>query len=267
MYGLETTIMLPLQRGWGIHAGHPILPGDLRADLHDLTMPAWLMTTPVHLRAYVGQQTALPGLEAIISATMPLNLKLALKAEQLWNVPVHEIYGCTESGMIGGRRSIAGEPWTLCNGLRLRQDGDAAWVSGGHVGDAIRLADRITVYNEDQFLLHGPGYDLVKIGGKRASLAALTAALLKIDGVMDGTFYWPGGGETGSGRLTAFVVAPGLTAGAIMAALRASIDPVFLPRPLRLVEALPRNHTGKLPREQLDIFAASFAKSRRPQRG
>jgi acyl-coenzyme A synthetase/AMP-(fatty) acid ligase len=29
------------------------------------------------------------------------------------------------------------------------------------------------------------------------------------------------------------------------------MDPVFLPRPLRLVAALPRNETGKLPRAQL----------------
>jgi acyl-coenzyme A synthetase/AMP-(fatty) acid ligase len=29
------------------------------------------------------------------------------------------------------------------------------------------------------------------------------------------------------------------------------VDPVFLPRPLRLCPALPRNATGKLPREAL----------------
>ncbi len=34
-------------------------------------------------------------------------------------------------------------------------------------------------------------------------------------------------------------------------ALRRSIDPVFLPRRLRLVDALPRNETGKLPRAAL----------------
>jgi acyl-coenzyme A synthetase/AMP-(fatty) acid ligase len=33
--------------------------------------------------------------------------------------------------------------------------------------------------------------------------------------------------------------------------LRGGIDPVFLPRPLRKVEALPRNETGKLPRAEL----------------
>jgi acyl-coenzyme A synthetase/AMP-(fatty) acid ligase len=52
-------------------------------------------------------------------------------------------------------------------------------------------------------------------------------------------------------RLTAFVVAPGLTSETVMNALRQRIDPAFLPRPLCLVESLPRNETGKLPRQAL----------------
>ena len=43
------------------------------------------------------------------------------------------------------------------------------------------------------------------------------------------------------------MVAPGLTPAALTQALRERIDPVFLPRPLLFVEALPRNATGKLP--------------------
>ena len=39
--------------------------------------------------------------------------------------------------------------------------------------------------------------------------------------------------------------------GSLPVALRDRIDPVFLPRPLILVDALPRNATGKLPRARL----------------
>ena len=56
-------------------------------------------------------------------------------------------------------------------------------------------------------------------------------------------------------RLMAFVVAPGLDGAAILAALRRRIDPAFLPRPMRFVDELPRNATGKLPREALDDLA------------
>jgi acyl-coenzyme A synthetase/AMP-(fatty) acid ligase len=64
-------------------------------------------------------------------------------------------------------------------------------------------------------------------------------------------------------RLTAFVVAPGLDRTAVLAALRERIDPVFLPRPLHLVDALPRNATGKLPRESLVALARALAARRR----
>jgi len=267
MYGLETTIMLPLQSGWGIHAGHPILPADLREAMENLRCPVWLMTTPVHLRAYVGQQTRLPGLTGIISATMPLARSLAAKAETLWRVPVDEIYGCTEGGVIGWRRTTAAHAWTVCSGLRMWQAGDATWVSGGHVGKPLQLADRITIDSPTQFILHGPGNDLVKVAGKRTSLAALNAALATIEGVVDGTFYRPRLDSKGHSRLTAFVVAPGIRTSTIQAELRKRIDPLFLPRPLHLVEALPRNLTGKLPRERLETFANEVVLRDRQRRG
>ena len=55
--------------------------------------------------------------------------------------------------------------------------------------------------------------------------------------------------------LLAFAVAPGLSQAALRAALRERIDPVFMPRPLLLVQQLPRNSTGKLPREALQALA------------
>lgn len=267
MYGLETTIMLPLQTGWSIHAGQPFLPADITEALRNVTRPVWLMTTPIHLRAYVGDRSALPHLERIISATMPLSRSMAKKAEDLWNVPVHEIYGCTEGGAIGSRRTAATHTWTLCPELRLRQEeGDAAWVSGGHVGHALRLADRITVRSHKQFILHGPCYDLVKVAGKRTSLAGLNATLGRIAGVMDGTFYRPRRHRSSDMRLTAFVVAPGMSASAVRRELKKCIDPVFLPRPLHLVKALPRNLIGKLPRERLEAFAREIIARHRPRR-
>ena len=255
MYGLETTIMLPLQWGWSLHAGNSILPADIRTDLEQLGSPAWLMTTPFHLKAYLSEQTILPGLEGIISATMPLARSVAQNAERLWQVPVHEIYGCTEGGMLASRHTTAGELWTLCHELRIRHTDDTTWVMGGHVGAWLQLTDRIRIHGRREFFLLGPHYDLVKVAGKRASIAALNATLHHVNGVLDGTFYWPDQGRSGNGRLSAFVVAPGVSRAAILADLRRHIDPVFLPRPLYLVDALPRNATGKLPHDQLKTFA------------
>ena len=59
--------------------------------------------------------------------------------------------------------------------------------------------------------------------------------------------------ETGGvRRLIAFVSAPAsLDDATILAALREASDPVFLPRRIVRVDALPRNDTGKLPRAAL----------------
>ena len=54
--------------------------------------------------------------------------------------------------------------------------------------------------------------------------------------------------------IAALVVAPSLAPASILDALRGAIDPVFLPRPLVRLEALPRNATGKLARA--DALAA-----------
>ncbi len=61
-------------------------------------------------------------------------------------------------------------------------------------------------------------------------------------------------GPDGVRRIAALVVAPGRDERELLEALRAGLDPVFLPRPLRRVAALPRNETGKLPRQALEAL-------------
>jgi len=56
-------------------------------------------------------------------------------------------------------------------------------------------------------------------------------------------------------RLGAVVVAPTLSVAALTEHLRQRIDPVFLPRPLIMLERLPRNATGKLPQHELQHLA------------
>jgi acyl-coenzyme A synthetase/AMP-(fatty) acid ligase len=115
-------------------------------------------------------------------------------------------------------------------------------------------------------LLHGRTADLVNVAGKRSSFAYLNTQLNAIPGVVDGAFFLREGltGSTGVVRLGAMVVAPGLSVAALTEHLRQRIDPVFLPRPLLLVEQLPRNATGKLPQQALQGFADSQLQSDEP---
>jgi acyl-coenzyme A synthetase/AMP-(fatty) acid ligase len=254
MFGLESTVMFPWQNGLAIHSGRPLLPADLAEAVGTLGTPCWLMTSPLHLRACVDARQALPGLSGILSSTMPLDPALARAAEELWGAPVFEIYGSSEAGMIATRRTAADQTWELAPGVKLEHDA----VRGGHIRDPQPIADELERRGERHFVLLGRKSNLVKIAGKRTSLEALNAALQRVDGVRDGVFYQ----RDGAARLGALVVAPGKSARALRAALRRHIDPAFLPRPLHLVEALPRNENGKLTRQALlDLVATLEAEA------
>ena len=100
---------------------------------------------------------------------------------------------------------------------------------------------------------------MIEIAGKRASLADLTRRLLAIDGVRDGVICQSATPDAqGVRRISALVVADAaLDDATLLDALRQAVDPVFLPRRLRRVDALPRNETGKLPRAALDALVGS----------
>ena len=158
-----------------------------------------------------------------------------------------EIYGFTEAGSVASRRTVADDLWTLYDGMNI---GDGRVLSA-HLAEPVALADLVEVHSDGRFALMGRHQDLVNVAGKRTSLAYLNAVLNDIEGVLDGAFVADEAAGERATRLMAMVVAPGLDRAEIAAALARRIDPLFLPRPLVLVDRLPRNETGKLPRDTL----------------
>lgn len=260
MYGLESTVLMPLQGGLAMHGGRPFYPADVCDALNSMPRPRVLVTTPIHLRALVGAPSAVPPVDTIICATAPLSPQLAAQAQARFEGTLVEIYGCTEAGQIATRRTVETPEWSALPGIRLRQDERGTWVQGGHVHDEILLNDMIELKGRECFLLHGRNADLVNIAGKRTSLAHLNYHLNSIEGVHDGVFLAPEEESLDAvPRLIAFVVAPGVARETVLDALRSRVDPAFMPRPLHFVTALPRNDTGKLPRAALQALAAETA--------
>jgi acyl-coenzyme A synthetase/AMP-(fatty) acid ligase len=263
MYGLATTVLLPVQAGFALHGGRPLFPEDLRAALEQVPPARMLVTTPLHIRACVTAQTVLPDLQFILSATAPLSPGLAHQAEEMYRTEVLEIYGCTEAGSIATRRTIDGNVWRTYDEMSLYQDDDRCFVEGPSVEQPVALNDVIQLRSAHEFSLHGRFADLINVAGKRTSLANLDHKLNEIDGVVDGAFFMPEEAPGTVSRLIAFVVAPGLSKQTVLQALRQQIDPVFLPRPLHIVDALPRTQSGKLPRASLATLAARLGKKRK----
>ncbi len=251
MYGLEASIMLPIQHGMAFHVGRPLFPEDVRLALAEVPSPRMLVTTPLHIRACVITRSRLPPVECILSATAPLPRSLAKEAETLFQTRVYEVYGFTEAGSLATRRTVDENTWHVLDGITLHQESAGCSLHAPYLREPVLFPDLVSLQGPHRFVLHGRGTDLVNIGGHRGSLNDLSQKLNEIEGVQDGVFFLPDEKGTAVTRLIAFVVAPDKAAEHILSALRTVIDPVFLPRPLHLVPHLPRNETGKLTREAL----------------
>jgi len=257
MYGFESTVLLALVSGNAFCAERPFYPADIAGTVAAVPQPRTLVTTPVHLRALIASEIDLPPVELIVSATAPLGQDLAREVEARFHTRLLEIYGSTETGQIALRRTAESAAWRLWPNVQLKVLNDQVFAQGGHVEQLTEMQDVIEITGDDEFLLHGRMADMVNIAGKRSSFGYLNTQLNAIPGVTDGVFFLREGttGSTGVARLGAVVVAPTLSVAELNEHLRQRIDPVFLPRPLIMVERLPRNATGKLPHRELQHLA------------
>ncbi len=249
MYGLETSIFTLLAGDWALHDGHAFYTDEIAAALAAIPAPRLLITAPYHLRHLLASSGALPRVDLVLSATAPLSQELAALAESRLGATVHEIYGCTEAGSMATRRTAHEEIWTPYPELAFSAHAGTTSVRAAHLVGDIPIADRVELQSDGRFRLLGRDADMVKIGGRRGSLAEIAAKIAGLPGVTDQVVFMPAAGD--NARPAALVVAPGRDAADLRRELAAILEPVFVPRPLRVVSALPRNGLGKLPRDQL----------------
>jgi acyl-coenzyme A synthetase/AMP-(fatty) acid ligase len=258
MYGFETTVLLPLHAPVATWCGPAFYPQDVVASLRSVPAPRILVTTPLQIRTLLHASIDLPPIERIVSATAPLFPDMAKAAEERWRTRVVEIFGATEVGSIAGRRTISSDVWKTYPRVRLQQANPEAetLVSGPHAA-AYPLSDIVEMLDDRHFRLVGRRRDVIKLGGRRASLAELNRILAGLDGVIDGQFVAPEDlDRQPTTRLLVFVVAPERSADDLLAELRHRIDPLFLPRRVIKVDNLPRDGVGKLTHQAVGALRA-----------
>ena len=252
MYGMELSILLPLIGGMAVHAGRPLFPADIALALGELPAPRVLVSTPLHLRTLVESSQPFPETALIVSATAPLDRELATAVEARLGGRLLEMFGSTETCVIACRRTANGDAWRAHEGVEMHPRSDGTLVTAPWFVEPILLQDIVELRGDGEFIVRGRSSDMIEVAGKRASLADLTQRLLAVEGVRDAVLFQPQPDSVATiRRLAALVVAPGCSARQIRERLAASVDPAFLPRPLKIVDALPRNELGKLPRESL----------------
>jgi len=257
MFGLECSVMLPLVYGMPVLDRRPLLPADVRAAFEGSPPAAWI-ATPMHLRSLVQSGEPVPSCRLVIVSTMPITAGVASQGEALVAAPVLEIYGSTETGAIAMRRPAREAAWRPMAGVRFESAPAGhthAW--GSHFASPATLLDELAIEADGTFALLGRQADLVKIAGRRASLAGLNLLLQELPGLEDGVFYLPPTGNP-TERLCVIHAGPPLDKAATRRWLRERLDPVFLPRDFIPVDRLPRGEGGKLRQQGLARIHAAW---------
>jgi len=246
MWGMETSILLPLFAKVAVSSLTPFYPQDIADALRSVPQPRMLVSSPIHLQTLFKSGIELPETIKIITATAPLSKQLATDLETKFNTSVQDIFGCSESGILATRRTSVDDEWTYSETFKLRMSDDGIHISAEHLSADVMLPDIVELTAANRFRWIGRQQDMVNIAGKRGSLADLNFRLRDIPGVIDGLIFPPPVVEGQRARLAALAVAPNVEVSDILRALIDKEEPVFLPRPIFKVAELPRQETGKL---------------------
>lgn len=255
MYGLEAAVFTGLSFGHCLQRGHVFYPDDLAVaveqaravGIEDLV----LVTSPAHLKFLEPALLETPAVRLVLSATAPLPVPMAERLEARGDLGVYEIYGSTETGTIAWRRPSKTALWTPGEDISLHLGPETCATSAPHLEGRVPLGDLLELASDGRFRLMGRRGDMIHVAGKRTSLGALNAILIETPGLGDAVVLRER--TTGDDRLT-IVAVPGPANMMSETALRQTIrqhllthvDPVFVPRQIRFVEALPRTATGKI---------------------
>ena len=255
LYGLLFSLLVPAVSGGSFVRQTPLHAETIAALARALEANV-LVSVPPHLHGLQALEPgALPALKIFCSGgRLPAGVAAALR--QRFGVPVTEIFGSTETGGIAWRTGDADEAWTPLPGVQVSAGAEGLLLVDSPFLDPsaprpFAAADRIAPRPDGRFLHLGRADAVVKVAGERVSLAEIEQRLLAVPGVLDAAVVALEDAGPRQHELGAAVVAPGLTAADLRRALRQHLDPVAIPRRFALLSGLPREATGKLPRQRL----------------
>lgn len=209
----------------------------------------------------------------VVSSAAPLAREDSLNVSRLLDTPVREIYGSSETGAIAWRIQQPGEIDTLWRALPEVSleptDEGTLLLKSPYLGDldSFEMPDQIEFDHHGHFKLIGRVDRIVKVEGKRVSLAsverlllenewvknvkALTIERVRVETAIVMQLSREGKDQLqNEGRRSLVNYFRNLLAD--------SFETVVLPRRWRFVEEMPFNRQGKLPLESLE---AQFAKN------
>lgn len=259
IYGLLFRILLPLNLRVPFARTQTLYPEQLSGQPGRwalISSPAFLSRLDPALRT--------PGCCLVVSSGGPLTLVDASRTRQLLGQLPVELFGSSETGGIAWRQSLGPEtPWLPLPGIRVEMAaGDRLLLCSPFLPDAAPLlcADRIRLDGAGFHLL-GRGDRLIKLEEKRISLDEVEARLRALPWVSEAAVLPLTLARrqqlgavlvlTPEGQRQWQALGPGRFLIALREQLRAWLEPVALPRRVRVLPELPLNSQGKRPWSEL----------------
>ena len=265
-YGLGNLVVPLLAQGTALVCGTSALPHAMAAEIARWT-PTVFPAVPAILSA-MSESDVPPGqlrsVRTFISAGAPLGGETARRFHARFHRKIHGFYGSSETGGIAydrdGEATLAGRSvGRPMDGVRLRPGGGGRFSVAGAAVFTIgnrcrsgtlgrhRTADIATWDPLGELVLIGRAGPFVKLQGRRFSLAEVESAIRRVPGVRDALVVL----QPGQPDRLAAVVAGGLPAAALQAALRERLPPWKIPRRLVFLAAFPLTARGKPDRRRL----------------
>ncbi|AIL33263.1 AMP-binding protein [Basilea psittacipulmonis] len=263
LFGLSFKVMMSLFTGADCVPQQLTYPEFLVEQTHLKKRSCIWISSPSclnHFEAFTGWETLKPSIDLIISSGGPLPPKTAnLFKENL--MPIQEIYGSTETGVIATRQSD--QAWQPFHSVHIdTSSSDQTVIQSNWTDQAQAIGDRIHLKENGQFTLNGRMDRVIKLAEKRASLDEIEH-IINTHSFVKETFVFPHSQQT---RLVAVIA---LTQDGIQLLrdsgrqsvvthlrdfLNEKLDPVFVPRFWRFTTELPKNTQSKLDKDALHRF-------------
>jgi len=270
IYGLLFGLLVPFVSGASF-ARETSLHAEPLAALWNAKRATLLVSVPAHLRGLAVLDPAAfarpPRRVFSSGAALPEATSVMLAERFGWQVT--EVLGSSETGGIGHRTAVTREgetppPFQVLPGIDVREgEGGRMEVRSPFLDPSLPQpfvsGDRVVVIDESRFSHLGRADGVIKIGGTRVSVQELEARLLAIPGVTD-AHVWAVAVGGARGHETRAVIAGKAADGQLLSIeqirkeLLRWLEPVVLPRRMRVLETLPREPTGKLRRDALEAL-------------
>lgn len=279
IYGLLFRVLWPLCAGRPSRSERFVEVADLLAAVADTQRAAWV-SSPAHLRRLQGDlpwARVRDHLAAVFSSGGPLPAETAAAFADLARLWPTEIYGSSESGGIAWRTQASGNAWwqPLPDVAVRAGEGGALELRSPHLADArwMTMSDAVEVAADGRFRLGERLDRIVKVEGKRLSLAELEGALAAHPWIAEARALLLKRRResvavvavpTPQGRERLEAVGRHTFSRRLRESLLATFDPVTLPRLWRFLEALPADAQGKVGDRELAALFERPAPRRLP---